>query len=72
MIKKVDMVNEPPHYKTGGIDTLDFIIAKELSYCIGNVVKYVTRAKHKGTELQDLEKAEYYLKVSISELKKGD
>ena len=63
------MVNEPPHYKTGGIDTLDYIMAKKLEYCVGNVVKYVSRAKHKGNELQDLKKAEYYLKRSIKELK---
>lgn len=63
--KKVGMVNDPPHYKTGGIETIDFIEAKELSYNLGNVVKYVTRAKHKGSELQDLKKAEFYLKREI-------
>lgn len=72
MKPKIDMVNEPPHYKIGGIDSLDFIIAKKLNYCLGNVVKYLTRAGHKGDLLEDLEKAEYYLKRAIKEQKNGD
>lgn len=58
---KVDLVNHPPHYKVGGIETIDFIEAKKLSYNLGNVVKYITRAKHKGDFVQDLEKAQWYL-----------
>jgi hypothetical protein len=62
---KTDMVNQPPHYKTGGIETIDFIEAKKLSYNLGNVVKYITRAKHKGDYMQDLEKAQWYLSREI-------
>ena len=65
---KADMVNHPPHYKVGGIETIDFIEAKKLSYNLGNVVKYVTRAEHKGTRKQDLEKAVWYLQREISSL----
>ena len=36
-----DTVNHPPHYKTGGIETIDFIEAKSLNYHLGNVVKYI-------------------------------
>ena len=56
-----DMVNHPAHYKTGGIETIDFIEAKSLSYNLGNVVKYLTRADHKGNKLEDLKKAQWYL-----------
>jgi hypothetical protein len=60
-----DVVNHPAHYKVGGIETIDFIEAKNLNYNIGNVVKYLTRADHKGNRRQDLEKAMWYLKREI-------
>lgn len=56
-----DMVNHPPHYTTGGIETIDFIEAKKLGYNLGNVVKYITRADHKGDRLENLKKAQWYL-----------
>lgn len=66
-----DMVNNPAHYTVGGISVFDFIEAKKLSYGRGNVVKYVTRAgvKDPATELQDLEKAQWYLTAEIERLK---
>ena len=63
-----DPVNHPPHYKTGGVETIDFIEAKELGYHLGNVIKYVSRAKHKGNELEDLKKAQWYLERAIMKL----
>ena len=64
---KADPVNHPAHYKVGGIETIDFIEAKGLGYHIGNVVKYITRAGHKGTTngLEDLKKAQWYLNRAI-------
>ncbi len=50
---KPDAVNHPAHYKVGGIETIDFIEAKKLGYNLGNVVKYLTRADHKGNKLED-------------------
>lgn len=61
-----DAVNHPPHYKVGGIETIDFIEAKKLGYNLGNVVKYLTRADHKGNRKQDLEKAKWYLERELS------
>lgn len=61
-----DMVNEPPHYKTGGIETIDFIEAKKLDYNLGNAVKYITRADHKGDKHEDLCKARWYLNRAIA------
>lgn len=63
-----DPVNHPSHYKVGGIETIDFIEAKKLNYNLGNVVKYVTRADHKGNRKQDLEKAMWYLQREIGNL----
>ena len=62
-----DPVNHPYHYKAGGIETIDFIEAKGLGYRLGNVVKYITRADHKGNRKQDLEKAMWYLKREIEQ-----
>lgn len=66
---KADNVNHPPHYKAGGIETIDFIEAKSLNYNLGNVVKYITRADHKGNKLEDLQKAQWYLNREVSKLK---
>lgn len=60
-----DPVNQPPHYKTGGIETIDFIEAKGLNYRLGNVVKYITRSDHKGNRAEDLKKALWYLQREI-------
>ncbi len=62
-----DLINHPPHYKAGGIETIDFIEAKDLNYRLGNVIKYVSRAgKKDGSDpVQDLEKAMFYLKREI-------
>ena len=64
-----DPVEHPSHYKVGGIETIDFIEAKKLNYNIGNVVKYLTRADHKGNKLEDLRKAQWYLTREINSLK---
>ena len=66
---KTDPINHPAHYKIGGIETIDFIEAKNLGYNLGNVVKYITRADHKGNKLEDLRKAQWYLTREISMLK---
>jgi hypothetical protein len=63
---KADPVNHPAHYKVGGIETIDFIEAKRLNYNMGNAVKYITRADHKGYRKQDLEKAIWYLQRELS------
>jgi hypothetical protein len=64
-----DLVNQPPHYTTGGIETIDFIEAKKLNYNLGNVIKYLTRADHKGSKLEDLRKAQWYLTREINSTK---
>jgi hypothetical protein len=65
---EADPVNSPPHYTAGGIETIDFIEAKDLNYRLGNVVKYLSRAGKKvdGDPIADLEKARWYLDREIS------
>ena len=65
---KVDVVNHPEHYKHGGMETIDVIEAWGLGYHLGNTVKYISRAKHKGNELEDLKKAQWYLNRAIENL----
>jgi hypothetical protein len=64
--KAHDPVNQPAHYKVGGIETIDFIEAKALNYNLGNAIKYITRADHKGSKAQDLAKAIWYLRREIT------
>lgn len=67
-----DAVNKPRHYNFGLIEVIDFI--KQVvnthknpyaGYCIGNVIKYVSRAMVKGKPVEDLKKAGYYLNEAI-------
>jgi hypothetical protein len=62
-----DMVNSPPHYTDGGIEAIDYIEAKLgpdgfRSYCVGNALKYISRAGKKGSAKEDLSKAIWYLR----------
>jgi len=61
-----DNVNHPEHYKAGGIETIDFIEAKGLNYHLGNVVKYISRADHKGDRKENLLKAQWYLNREVA------
>lgn len=67
-----DPVNHPAHYTAGGIETIDFIEAKQLNYHLGNVVKYISRAGKKGATLEDLKKARWYLDREIQRAEKGE
>jgi hypothetical protein len=72
---QTDLVNNPPHYTAGGVDFIDFAEAKGLTEnaYLFNVVKYVVRAGKKADvdPVQDLEKAEYYLKREIARRKRA-
>lgn len=65
-----DVVNSPSHYKVGGIETIDFIEAKQLDYHLGNVVKYISRADYKDEKLENLKKAQWYLNRAVANLSK--
>lgn len=54
------------HYSGQGIQPIDYILANELDFCEGNVVKYVTRWKFKNG-VEDLKKARQYLDFLIEE-----
>ena len=66
-----DPVNRPGHYQGGnGIEAISVIEGFGLNYRLGNVIKYILRADKKGSRLQDLRKAQFYLDREIRELGK--
>lgn len=72
---KEEQVNHPQHY--GGAENqqeaIKVIEAWELDFCLGNTVKYISRAgkKDKAKELEDLRKAAWYLNRKIQQLEGG-
>jgi len=73
MSEQKEMVNHPDHY--GGEDNpyeaIKVIDEWNLGFCLGNTVKYISRAgkKNKEKELEDLEKALWYLQYYINQKK---
>jgi hypothetical protein len=73
-----DLVNSPPHYTKGAIETIDYIVDalgewEAISYCQGNVIKYTgSRLWAKGKPIQDAEKAIWYLNKMIELMKKTE
>ena len=67
-VKASDLVNNPPHYNQAGIECIDAILAatnhNKEGYLQGNILKYIWRYDYKGG-LEDLQKAEWYLKKLI-------
>lgn len=64
-----DNVNHPNHYADKTIEVIDYIrdtLPKDgfVDYCIGNVIKYVSRWRKKGG-VEDLKKAQVYLGWAI-------
>lgn len=55
----------PEHYK-GKVQPIDLIDAQNLNFNLGNVVKYCSRSGRKGSALEDLTKAMYYLQREIN------
>ena len=64
-----DMVNKPPHYNNGDIETIDAIQSALGDgfefYLQGNILKYIWRYRHKNN-LEDLKKAQWYLNKLIN------
>ena len=71
----IDMVNEPPHYTRGQIESIDAIRAALgdagfVAYCRGAVIKYAWRAPHKANAAEDLRKCAWYA-VRAAEVLEG-
>ena len=64
-----EQVNHPSHYQQG-IEPIEVIESWDLNFNLGNVIKYTLRAPYKGKEIEDLEKAKWYLERELQRLKK--
>jgi len=60
-----DYINHPAHYTTGRYEVIDVIEDWDLNYNLGNALKYIGRAEHKGTTEDDLKKAIWYLQRDV-------
>ena len=73
----VDIVNQPAHYTTGGIETIDYMEAKSTpeefrGHLRLTTIKYLSRAGLKDDTLTDLKKAQWYLNRLISFIESND
>lgn len=65
----IEAVNHPPHYQSkSGLEVIEVIEAFELDFNLGNAVKYILRAGKKCNEVEDLEKAMWYIQRRIYEI----
>jgi hypothetical protein len=64
-----DEVNHPRHYTAhpSGVECIQ--ITEHMGFCLGNAVKYIWRADLKGKDIQDLEKAAWYIHREIAKRK---
>lgn len=65
-----DPINHPIHYNQGKIEVIDAIEDWNLGYNLGNAVKYIARADHKGKSMEDLQKARWCLDREIKRREK--
>lgn len=76
-IEEYDAVSKPAHYADSKIEVIDYIEDKKLGFCLGNAIKYISRAGKKKDngrdiiekEIEDLQKATWYINRRIYELK---
>jgi|TARA_R110000850_G_scaffold9490_5_gene34894 hypothetical protein len=74
-----DIVNQPSHYTRWKIEPITFIMENDVSFHIGNIIKYSMRAGHKiyegedeiGSEITDLRKVIRYAEMRIEQLDKN-
>jgi len=70
-VDKKEAVDHPAHYggESNPYEVIKVIEAWNLGFCLGNTVKYIARAEHKGATVEDLEKARWYLDREIQRRK---
>lgn len=67
-----NLINHPQHYggKENPYEAIKVIEAWGLDFCLGNTVKYISRAGKKDNTVQDLKKAIWYLERKVAQLEK--
>jgi hypothetical protein len=68
--RQANEVDHPDHYggKDNPCEAIKVIEAHDLDFHLGNAVKYILRARHKGDPLTDLKKAAWYIQRKIEQL----
>lgn len=76
---KVDLVNHPPHYTSSeaqcshcGQDIECIDVTRHMGFNLGNAVKYIWREAIKGSAIQDLKKALWYIQDEINKREKKE
>ena len=74
-VNQQDMVNQPPHYTKGGIETIDYMEAKSTpeefaGHLRLTAIKYLSRAGLKESTLMDLKKAQWYVNELVKFVEK--
>lgn len=71
--RRSDPVNHPDHYNAGEVEVIEAIDSWGFGpgFCAGNAIKYIARHEHKGSPVEDLEKAAWYLNHLI-ELRRAE
>lgn len=68
-----DSVNHPSHYNDGKIEVIEYIEDQKLDFCLGNAIKYISRAgkKNRDKEVEDLKKAIWYIDRRIKQIERA-
>lgn len=73
-----DSVNHPSYYAGSRIEVIDYIEDKNLGFCLGNAIKYISRAgkkrdyenqDQKAKTIEDLQKAIWYIYRRMDEIR---
>jgi hypothetical protein len=61
-------VDHPPHYNAhpSGVECID--VVEHMTFNVGNAIKYLWRAGHKGNTIEDLRKAAWYVQREIQRI----
>ena len=62
------MVKGPDYYQRGSIQVWDFIRDQGLNFHLGNAIKYICRAGHKDSKVEDIKKAIHYLENELQHI----
>jgi hypothetical protein len=70
-INGADVVNHPPHYTSSqsGIECIE--VTEHMNFCLGNAMKYLWRAGLKGSKVEDLRKAIWYIQREIDRIERS-
>lgn len=60
-----DAVDHPPHYTAHPSGVECITVTEHMGFNLGNAVKYIWRADEKGNAVEDLKKAEWYIRREI-------